>query len=155
MIVDTIRRENEIFCEQIKESVLKELDYQFRLQAEREDERENERVKTEEEHFRQIDELIRRKQEKGKKKKSTHFSECFVSFAFKNDTYSSEIEPVGQAPAQEPQLMHLSGINLNCVSPMLIAPTGGTVLHMHRNLHTTITDYICHNKYPPYNHISY
>ena len=73
-----------------------------------EDERENERVKREEEHFRQIDELIRRKQEKGKRK-STHFSECFVSFAFKNDTYSSEIEPVGQAPAQEPQLMHLSG----------------------------------------------
>ena len=73
MIVDTIREENEIFCEQIKESVLKELDYQFRLQAEREDERENERVKREEEHFRQIDELIREKAGKKEKRKQHSF----------------------------------------------------------------------------------
>ncbi len=73
MIVDTIREENEIFCKQIKESVLKELDYQFRLQAEREDERENERVKREEEHFRQIDELIREKAGKKEKRKKHSF----------------------------------------------------------------------------------
>lgn len=73
MIVDTIKEENEIFCEQIKESVLKELDYQFRLQTEREEERENERIKREEEHFRQIDELIREKAGKKEKRKKHSF----------------------------------------------------------------------------------
>lgn len=73
MIVDAIREENGIFCEQIKDSVLKELDYQFRLQEEREEQRENERIKREEEHFRQIDELIREKAGKKEKRKKHSF----------------------------------------------------------------------------------
>lgn len=73
MIVDAIREENEVFCEQIKDSVLKELDYQFRLQEEREELRENERIKREEEHFRQIDELIREKAGKKEKRKKHSF----------------------------------------------------------------------------------
>lgn len=43
----------------MKESILKELDYQFRLQEEREETREKERILREEEHFKQIDELLR------------------------------------------------------------------------------------------------
>ncbi len=73
MIVDAIKEGNETFCEQIKESVLKELDYQFRLQEEREEAREKERMKREEEHFRQIDELIREKAVKKEKRKKHSF----------------------------------------------------------------------------------
>lgn len=73
MIVDAIKEGNETFCEQVKESVLKELDYQFRLLEEREETRENERMKREEEHFRKIDELIREKAVKKEKRKKHSF----------------------------------------------------------------------------------
>lgn len=73
MMVEAIREGNEKFCEQIKESVLKELDYQFRAQEEREEARESERIKREEEHFRKIDELIREKAEKKEKRKKHSF----------------------------------------------------------------------------------
>lgn len=73
MIVDAIKEGNETFCEQVRESVLKELDYQFRLQEEREEARENERMKREEEHFRKIDELIREKAVKKEKRKKHSF----------------------------------------------------------------------------------
>ncbi len=73
MIADAVREENQIFCEQIRESMLKELDYQFRLQEEREEVRENERIKREEEHFRKIDELIREKAVKKEKRKKHSF----------------------------------------------------------------------------------
>lgn len=73
MIVEAIREENEALCEQVRTSVLKELDYQFRMQEEREEQRENERLKREEEHFKQIDELIREKAEKKEKRKKHSF----------------------------------------------------------------------------------
>lgn len=59
MIVEAVQSNNREVCEEIKESLLKELDYQFRLQEEREDEREGVRLTRQEEHYRQIDELIR------------------------------------------------------------------------------------------------
>ena len=59
MITEAVRNNNQEVCEEIKITLLKELDYQFRLQEEKEDEREEGRISRQEEHYRQIDELIR------------------------------------------------------------------------------------------------
>lgn len=59
MIARAVQSNNRELCEEIKESLLKELDYQFRLQEEKEDERELVRINRQEEYYRQIDELIR------------------------------------------------------------------------------------------------
>lgn len=70
MVTDAVKSANREMCTEIKESILKELDYQFRQQEEREEERR----KLDEEHYRKIDEMIsqrRRPVEKfvrGKKK---------------------------------------------------------------------------------------
>lgn len=59
MIVEAVQSSNQELCREVKESLLKELDYQFRLQEEKEDIREEERIGRQEEHYRQIDELLR------------------------------------------------------------------------------------------------
>lgn len=64
MIIEAVKSNNQEVCEEIKESLLKELDYQFRLQEEREDEREDARISRQEEHYKQIDELIRNRNKK-------------------------------------------------------------------------------------------
>lgn len=74
MIVEAVHSSNEELCREVKESLLKELDYQFRLQEEREDAREEERLNRQEEHYRQIDELLRERNRKGKKAKRTNTS---------------------------------------------------------------------------------
>lgn len=53
IISDAVKEHDEKLCEGIKESVVKELDYQFRIQ--------------EEEHFKRLDELLRDKQKKKKR----------------------------------------------------------------------------------------
>jgi len=58
---ETLQENNKELSQMIKDSVLKELDYQFRVQEEREDERHAELMKKEEEHFRKVDELLRKK----------------------------------------------------------------------------------------------
>lgn len=58
---ETLRENNEHLCREMKESMLKEMDYQFRMQEEREEERDTKKVKRDEEHFRKIDELLRKK----------------------------------------------------------------------------------------------
>ncbi len=73
-ISDSIRESNAEFLETIKEGLLKELDYQFRLQEEREEEREKLRIEMEDEHFKRLDEHLRSAVEKGKRKRSTLFS---------------------------------------------------------------------------------
>lgn len=57
----TLQENNEYLCREIKESLLKELDYQFRMQEEKQEERDAERLKQEEEHYKKIDELLRKK----------------------------------------------------------------------------------------------
>ena len=59
MISEAVQSNNQEIYRDMKDSILKELDYQFRLQEEREETREKERVMREEEHFKQIDELLR------------------------------------------------------------------------------------------------
>lgn len=57
MIVETVKSANKELCAEIKESLLKELDYQFRAREEREEEH----WKKEEEHFRKVDEMLRQR----------------------------------------------------------------------------------------------
>ncbi len=69
-ISESIRESNTELLGLLKEGLLKELDYQFRLQEEREEEREKLRMEKEDEHFRQLDENIRSAMEKrGRRKK--------------------------------------------------------------------------------------
>ena len=70
MVTDAVKTANREMCTEIKESILKELDYQFRQQEERDEERR----KMDEEHYRKIDEMIRQRHQprerfiRGKKK---------------------------------------------------------------------------------------
>ena len=70
MVTDAVKNANREMCTEIKESILKEMDYQFRQQAERDEERR----KLDEEHYRKIDEMIRQRRQphekfiRGKKK---------------------------------------------------------------------------------------
>jgi DNA-binding transcriptional MerR regulator len=70
MITQAVKTANQELCTDVKESILKELDYRFRMQEERDEEHR----KQEEEHYRKIDEMLRQrhkpkeKPEKSKKK---------------------------------------------------------------------------------------
>lgn len=57
LVTDAVKSANREMCTEIKESILKELDYQFRQQEERDETH----WKQEEEHFRKIDEMIRQR----------------------------------------------------------------------------------------------
>jgi len=61
LIREAVRENNRDLCREIKESVVKELDYQFRNLEEREEQRDAAREQREEEHFRQLDDLLRKK----------------------------------------------------------------------------------------------
>lgn len=77
LISEAVEESNGKFYAEFAESFTKELDYQFRMQEEREEERENRKLLLEEEHYKQLDALIRgkssrkkrEKQEKAEKKK--------------------------------------------------------------------------------------
>ena len=70
MITEAVRTANRELCTEVKESILKELDYQFRMQEERDEQH----WKQEEEHYRKIDEMIRERhkprEKLGKNKKN-------------------------------------------------------------------------------------
>ena len=74
LISQAVRENNEELVGQIKESVIKELDYQFRVQEEENERRNKEQVLREEEHYRQLDEKLRelggRKMKKEQKKQT-------------------------------------------------------------------------------------
>lgn len=61
MIRQAVQQNNAELVQQIRESVLKELDYQFRMQTEREEERAQKAMEREEEHYKKVDELLRKK----------------------------------------------------------------------------------------------
>ena len=67
MFKDVVQENNATLCKEMKESVLKELDYQFRMQDEKEEVRNAEKIKRDEEHFKKIDELLRKKRRLFKK----------------------------------------------------------------------------------------
>lgn len=55
MMTEAVKNANRELCTEIKESILKELDYQFRVREEKEEEH----WKKEEEHYRKVDEMLR------------------------------------------------------------------------------------------------
>lgn len=61
LIRDTLQENNGELCREIKESVVKELDYQFRMQEEREEARDKMMLQRDEEHYKKMDELLRKK----------------------------------------------------------------------------------------------
>lgn len=78
MIRETLSENNAELCREMKESIIKELDYQFRAQEEREEERDRVRTERSENYYQKMDELLRKKtgkREKSEKigKKKRHF----------------------------------------------------------------------------------
>ena len=75
LIRETLQENNGELCREIKESVVKELDYQFRMQEERDEARDRMLAERDEEHYKKMDELLRKKSRTlfhlGKKKKGT------------------------------------------------------------------------------------
>lgn len=65
MIAETLRENNQELCQDIRESVVKELDYQFRLQEQKEDAREEERTSRQDEYYQKLDELLRLRSKRG------------------------------------------------------------------------------------------
>lgn len=61
MIMQSLQENNRELCREIKESVIKELDYQFRMQEEREEAREQRLAERDEEYYKRMDELLRKK----------------------------------------------------------------------------------------------
>lgn len=61
LIKKTLQENNQLLCQDIKESVIKELDYQFRNQEEREEERARQMELRNEEYYKKMDELLRKK----------------------------------------------------------------------------------------------
>ncbi len=68
-IADTIKESKEELIRGVKEALVKELDYQFRLQEEREEEREKARTEKEDRHFKRLDENLRSVMEKKQRKR--------------------------------------------------------------------------------------
>lgn len=75
LIRETLQENNGELCREIKESVVKELDYQFRMQEERDEARDKLMAERDEAHYKKMDELLRKKSKSklgfGKKKKNT------------------------------------------------------------------------------------
>lgn len=75
LIRETLQENNKELCREIRDGVVKELDYQFRCQEEREVERDKVREKRSEEYYKKMDELLRKKSVKLKpEKKKRHLS---------------------------------------------------------------------------------
>lgn len=61
MIREAVRENNQELCRELKESMVKELDYQFRSREEREEERDRRLEQRSEEYYQRMDELLRKK----------------------------------------------------------------------------------------------
>lgn len=65
LIQDTLRQNNQELCKELKESVIKELDYQFRAREEKEEERDRLQAERDERYYSRMDELLRRRSKRG------------------------------------------------------------------------------------------
>lgn len=61
MIREAVKENNQDLCRELKESMVKELDYQFRSREEREEERDRRLEQRSEEYYQKMDELLRKK----------------------------------------------------------------------------------------------
>lgn len=67
LIRETLQENNQQLCQDIKESVVKELDYQFRVQEEKEEARDRIQMERNEAYYKKMDDLLRQKREKKKR----------------------------------------------------------------------------------------
>lgn len=76
LIRETLQENNKDLCKEIRDGIVKEMDYQFRCQEERECERDKVREQRNEDYYKRMDELLRKKsgkirKERIKKEKAT------------------------------------------------------------------------------------
>ena len=64
LIRETLMENNQELCREIRDSVVKELDYQFRMQEEREEIRDRANAERNEEYYKRRDDLLRKKSRK-------------------------------------------------------------------------------------------
>lgn len=72
LISQAVRENNGELLREVRETVQKELDYQFRMQEELAEVREKKRAEKEEEHYRKLDELLRQSVTSQKEKRKKH-----------------------------------------------------------------------------------
>ena len=59
LVAQAVRENNQDLTREIKETIMKEMDYQFRIQEEENEKRDKQRTEREEEHYKKLDELIK------------------------------------------------------------------------------------------------
>ena len=59
LVAQAVRENNQDLTREIKETIMKEMDYQFRIQEEENEKRDRQRTEREEEHYKKLDELIK------------------------------------------------------------------------------------------------
>ena len=115
MIAEAVRSNNREMCDDIKESILKELDYQFRQQEEREEERDGQQIRRQEEYYRQLDELLRvrskgKRWEKKNKGSTEPSADEVTLFAQKRKMPEQKVQEVcGQAEERVPSADEKAG----------------------------------------------
>ena len=115
MIAEAVRSNNREMCDDIKESILKELDYQFRQQEEREEERDGQQIRRQEEYYRQLDELLRvrskgKRWEKKNKGGTEPSADEITLFAQKRKMPEQKVQEVcGQAEERVPSADEKAG----------------------------------------------
>ncbi len=115
MIAEAVRSNNREMCDDIKESILKELDYQFRQQEEREEERDGQQIRRQEEYYRQLDELLRvrskgKRWEKKNKGSTEPSADEITLFAQKRKMPEQTVQEVcGQAEERVPSADEKAG----------------------------------------------
>lgn len=115
MIAEAVRSNNREMCDDIKESILKELDYQFRQQEEREEERDGQQIRRQEEYYRQLDELLRvrskgKRWEKKNKGSTEPSADEITLFAQKRKMPEQKVQEVcGQAEERVPSADEKAG----------------------------------------------
>ncbi len=73
LVKEAVQESNEQLAEDIKESVIKELDYQFRIAAQEQEQQHKEYQKQQEEYFKKLDYMIRDNMQNRKKKNGRLF----------------------------------------------------------------------------------
>ena len=115
MIAEAVRSNNREMCDDIKESILKELDYQFRQQEDREEERDGQQIRRQEEYYRQLDELLRvrskgKRWEKKNKGSTEPSADEITLFAQKRKMPEQKVQEVcGQAEERVPSADEKAG----------------------------------------------
>ena len=115
MIAEAVRSNNREMCDDIKESILKELDYQCRQQEEREEERDGQQIRRQEEYYRQLDELLRvrskgKRWEKKNKGSTEPSADEITLFAQKRKMPEQKVQEVcGQAEERVPSADEKAG----------------------------------------------